>query len=81
MILRPPSGTESVHSGAEPDYHRLRASTRPRLSRRAAAAMEYLFVLSLIVVAAMTGIGYFGKAVRTNLDNSRNTILDATSGK
>lgn len=80
MNLRSSSRSESVHSGAGPDVARGRAARSPR-PRRGAAAMEYLFVISLILVAALTGIGYFGKSVQGKVEHSRDVILEATGGK
>jgi hypothetical protein len=49
--------------------------------RRGATAMEYLFVLSLIFVAAMYGIGYFGQATKQVADQASQAIQQATEGK
>lgn len=55
----------------------LRGSRRVR--RRAATAMEYLFVISLILCAAMTGIGYFGQNSKASMQKSSTTIQNATT--
>ena len=49
--------------------------------RRGATAMEYLFVISLILCAAITGIGYLGQSAKTNMQNSSNAVQKATSNK
>ncbi len=40
--------------------------------------MEYLFVLSLIFVVAMTGISYFGQATKKTADAASEAIQNAT---
>ncbi len=60
------------------------AQLRSRLGlwrRRAATAMEYLFVLSLILVVAITAIGYFGQSTRDTTQKAADSINKATSGK
>lgn len=52
-----------------------------RRRRRAATAMEYLFVISLILCAAITGIGYFGQSTKDTMQKSSNAIQNATSSK
>jgi uncharacterized protein (UPF0333 family) len=42
--------------------------------------MEYLFVISLILVVAITAIGYFGRTTKDNLQNTSNAINNATGG-
>ena len=54
--------------------------TNGRRGRRGATAMEYLFVLSLIIVIAITGINYFAQMVKDNLQNSSDTIKNAQDG-
>jgi uncharacterized protein (UPF0333 family) len=49
--------------------------------RRGTTAMEYLFMLSLIIVVAMIGIGYLGQSTKANLQNSSNTINNAMGGQ
>jgi Flp pilus assembly pilin Flp len=51
---------------------------RRRNARRGATAMEYLFVISLILVVAISGIGYFGQAVKNTTKNSADAINQAT---
>jgi len=48
--------------------------------RRGATAMEYLFVLSLIIIVAMTGINYLGQATKKLTEGSSNAIQKATQG-
>jgi len=43
--------------------------------------MEYLFVLSLILVVAMTGIGYFGQKTKDTTQKASDAISNATQGK
>ncbi len=45
---------------------------RPR--RRGVTAMEYLFVISLILVVAIAGIGYFGQTVKGSADKTNGAI-------
>lgn len=47
------------------------------LFRRAAAAMEYLFVISLILVAMLTAIGLFGESTRDKTKNASDSIKKA----
>ena len=49
--------------------------------RRGTTAMEYLFVLSLILVVAITAIGYFGQSTRATTQKASDAIKKATSGK
>lgn len=46
-------------------------------SRRAAAAMEYLFVISLILVAILTAIGLFGESTRNKTQGASDSIKKA----
>jgi Flp pilus assembly pilin Flp len=48
--------------------------------RRGATAMEYLFVLSLIFIVAMTAINYLGQATKKLTEGSSNAIQKATQG-
>jgi hypothetical protein len=43
--------------------------------------MEYLFVLSLIIIVAMTGIGYFGQKTKETTQKASDAITNATQGK
>ena len=63
----PPSGKPSV-------------KVSPR-RRRGATAMEYLFVISLILVVAITGVGYFGQMLNNTATNTANAIENATKDK
>jgi hypothetical protein len=58
----------------------VRSDDRPR-RRRGVTAMEYLLVLSLIVVVALVGIGYFGQSTKNSAQNSSNTISKALKGQ
>ena len=49
--------------------------------RRGATAMEYLFVISLILCAAITGIGYFGQSTKASMQKSSDAVEKATTGK
>jgi hypothetical protein len=49
--------------------------------RLGATAMEYLFVLSLILIVAITAIGYLGQETKASAQKSVDTINNATSGK
>ncbi len=46
--------------------------------RRGATAMEYLFVASLILVALMTGVNYFGQETRKVAEGAAAAIQNAT---
>jgi hypothetical protein len=52
----------------------------PTKPRRAATAMEYLFVVSLIIVVAIVGINYFADSVKQNLQQSHDAIQKAEDG-
>jgi uncharacterized protein (UPF0333 family) len=47
--------------------------------RRATTAMEYLFMLSLIIVVAMMGIGYFGQSTKEKMQNNDAAINNAVN--
>jgi hypothetical protein len=49
--------------------------------RRAATAMEYLFVLSLIFVVAMVGVNYFGQATKKTAAAASQAIQSAIEDK
>jgi Flp pilus assembly pilin Flp len=49
--------------------------------RRGATAMEYLFVISLILTVAISGIGFFGQSTKDTAQKASNAIQNATSGK
>ncbi|HTU23279.1 MAG TPA: hypothetical protein VMG10_34915 [Gemmataceae bacterium] len=49
--------------------------------RRGATAMEYLFVISLILCAAITGIGYFGQSTKDTMQKSSDAVGKATNNK
>jgi hypothetical protein len=55
-------------------------SNRPH-RRRGATAMEYLFVISLILTVAITGIGYFGQSTKDTTEKASTAIDNATKGK
>ena len=46
--------------------------------RRGATAMEYVFVISLIFVAAITSIGYLGQALRQVSEKNSAAVEQAT---
>ncbi len=48
--------------------------------RRAATAMEYLFVVSLIIVVAIAGVNWFADNVKENLQHSHDAIQKAQDG-
>lgn len=50
-----------------------------RRRRTGATVMEYLFMLSLIFVVAMTAISYFGQALRGTSERTSQAIKNATS--
>jgi Flp pilus assembly pilin Flp len=52
-----------------------------RSRRRGATAMEYLFVASLILVACITAIGYFGQETKNTTQKANDAIQKAVSGK
>jgi hypothetical protein len=39
--------------------------------------MEYLFVISLILVVAIAGIGYFGQTVKGSADKTNSAISNS----
>lgn len=43
-------------------------------ARRGTTLMEYLMMISLIIVVCLVGIGYFGTSNSGNLSNSSNAI-------
>ncbi len=49
--------------------------------RRGATAMEYLFVISLILLGCIMGVGYFGQITRDSAKQSSDAIQKATKGK
>jgi hypothetical protein len=49
--------------------------------RRGATAMEYLFVISLILIVALSAIGSFGQSTKNSMQKSSDSIQKATSGK
>jgi hypothetical protein len=53
-------------------------SARPA-RRRGATVLEYLFVLSLIGVACMVGIGYFGSETKNLTEGASNAINKSLS--
>jgi len=75
---------DSLPGTPEPPAHPAPSDSplgRPKFGRRrGATAMEYLFVLSLIFVVAMTGIGYFGQATKEVADAAAAALQKATEG-
>ena len=53
------------------------AKPAPKQPRRGATAMEYLMMLSLIIVVALVGIGYFGNAANNVTTSASNAISKA----
>jgi Flp pilus assembly pilin Flp len=51
----------------------------PKRRRLAATAMEYLVVASLILVALIYGVTYFGESVQQKMQDN-NTALEKVSG-
>jgi Flp pilus assembly pilin Flp len=56
------------------------APTKDRGRRRGATAMEYLFVVSLIIVVAIVGVNYFAQTVKESLQNSNDAIQKTKDG-
>lgn len=50
------------------------AAVATKQKRRGVTAMEYLMMLSLIVVACLVAIGYLGNANNTSMNASSNAI-------
>lgn len=48
-----------------------------RTGRRGTTLMEYLMMISLIVVVCLVAIGYLGTSNNTNMSNSANAITKA----
>jgi uncharacterized protein (UPF0333 family) len=48
-----------------------------KASRRGTTAMEYLLMLSLIIVMALTGVGYFGTMTANLTQSSSNAISNS----
>jgi hypothetical protein len=55
--------------------------TAPGHRRRAATAMEYLFVLSLIIVAAIWGISQFGQSSKATMQGDADAVKKALEGQ
>ena len=53
-------------------------SSRRRQQRPGATALEYLMMLSLILVAALTAIGYFGNITHSLTQSSATAITTST---
>jgi len=60
------------------DPQRLAACRR---KRRGATAMEYMFIISLILIVAFSAVGYLGQTIQASFKNSSSTIEAATTGK
>jgi Flp pilus assembly protein TadG len=54
---------------------------RARRRRRGATAMEYVFVISLIIAVVMTGVGYFGQESKASMQTSSDAVEKATTRK
>ena len=76
-ILRPKQSAILTKEIVEEDEKPALRSRR----RRGATAMEYLFVISLILCAAITGIGYFGQNSKASMQKSSDAVQKATSGR
>lgn len=50
------------------------ASLSPKRRRKGATALEYLMMMSLIIVVCLAAIGYLGTANSANLNTSSNKI-------
>jgi hypothetical protein len=56
--------------------------SRPaRRRRRGATAMEYLFVISLILIVAMSAVSFFGQSTKSTADKANDAIGKALQGK
>jgi hypothetical protein len=53
------------------------ATVTKKEKRRGVTAMEYLMMLSLIVVVCLVAIGYLGSANNNNMNSSSNSINKA----
>ena len=49
--------------------------------RRAATALEYVFVISLIFIAALIGINYLAQATKESFQNSNGVIQKASENQ
>jgi uncharacterized protein (UPF0333 family) len=57
------------------------AETEVPSHRRGATSMEYLLVLSLILVVAIMGIDYFGQSTKNTTKKANDAIQNATKTK
>ena len=72
------------HESSQPPGEPLNQPTTPGgplRRRRGATAMEYLFVISLILIVALTAIGYFGRSTRNTTQQANDAIQNAIQGK
>ncbi len=69
------AGVAKPPAGAAPS-----SPSNGRRSRRGATAMEYLFVISLIIVVAITGVNYFADTVKESLQHSNDAIQKGQNG-
>jgi transposase len=70
------------HSDHTPQGQRESRSQQSGLRRRrGTTAMEYLFVISLILTVAITGIGYFGQSTKDTTKKASDAIENATKEK
>jgi Flp pilus assembly pilin Flp len=65
---------DSIDSQAAPDASAPPPTIAKRFVRRGATAMEYLMVISLILVVAMIGVGYFGSMTSNVTQATSNAI-------
>lgn len=49
--------------------------------RRGATAMEYLFVISLILIVALSAIGSFGQSTKNTTQQASDALQKATTGR
>jgi len=62
----------------QPEPSLLRPECRSR-RRRGTTAMEYLFMISLILVVLISGVNYFGQQTKKVAEDASNAIQNATN--
>jgi hypothetical protein len=70
-----------LHRRAESAWRLLAPGAVRARRRRGATAMEYLAVLSLIVIAALSAINYFGQATKETFQEDSEAIEKAMGNK
>jgi hypothetical protein len=81
MIL--PHSASALSDQPQPPEGPVQRTRKPKSSwrrRRAATAMEYLFMASLILVVVMIGVDYFGQQTKKVSDKTNTAIQNATQG-